>query len=161
MTRLPLSLAALTLAAALPMIAAAPALAQTRGGGGGGELAINLGCQPGNITCIATYDASCRESGGFMTLRKTMASAVTMECTSDRARLDAVFREEGAQTTTCTSGHLCLRQGTRTGNETNIYRQVVGMMNTCLRSQGVLEVHAILADGPNTSTAYAGCLPRA
>ena len=157
MSRLLIALAALALSSLLTN----PAPAQIRGGGAGsgGSLAI-ANCPPGNITCYATQDAICRESGGFMRLSMTMASAVALECTSDRARLDQVFRQERAQTETCTSGHLCIRHGTRTGDETNIYRLMVGMMNTCLRSQGRLEVYGILADGENTSTAYAGCLPR-
>lgn len=140
------------------------ALAQSRGGGGGsgpGEAAALDNCGPGAITCYATQDANCRSSGGFIRLRMTSADAVTLECTSDRNDLNRVFAQERAQTTTCTSGHLCIRHGTRTGDATNIYRQMVGAMNSCLQSQGYLEVHAILSDGPNTSTLYAGCVRRA
>lgn len=132
-----------------------------RGGGGTAEFIAVDNCAPGAITCYATQDANCRSSGGFIRLRMTSADAVTLECTSDRTALNRVFAQEHAQTTTCTAGHLCIRHGTRTGDQTNIYRQMVGAMNSCLHSHGYLEVHAILSDGPNASTLYAGCVRRA
>lgn len=119
---------------------------------------VAIDCVPGNITCLATYDAGCRSSGGFVHLSMTMASAVTLRCEPDRHDLDEVFYQANAQTETCTAGHLCLSHGTRTGDESNVYRHLVGMMNSCLQSHGRLEVHAIMPDGPNESTVYAGCL---
>ena len=64
------------------------------------------------------------------------------------------------QTDTGTAGHLRLQHGTRTGDRTNIYRCLVGMMNTSLQRHGRLEVHAILPDRPKTTTICTGCLPR-
>lgn len=163
MSRLPI----LALTALLGLPLAQPAAAQAaRGGGIPGDLtpgaAVALDCVPGNITCLATVDATCRAAGGLVHLSMTMASAVTLRCEADRHDLDEVFDEAAAQTETCTAGHLCLQRGSRAGDDAdNVYRRLVGMMNACLRSHGRLEVHAIMPDGPNRSTVYAGCLPRA
>lgn len=157
----PLKLAALALALTLPF-AGAPAMAQSnnRGGGDPGEARI-ANCTPGNITCYATQDSVCRSSGAFLALRMSSASAVTLECMPDRQTLDRVFAEANAvQNTNCTAGRLCIVQGNRTGDSDNVYRHMVAMMNACLGSHGLLEVHGILPDEGNRSTLYAGCVRR-
>ncbi len=47
----------------------------------------------------------------------------------------------------------------RPGEESDNRRPMVGMPNRCLHSHGLLEVHAIPSDGPNTSTLCADGLP--
>ena len=75
----------IAVAACVALAAPLPAVAQAAARGGGTDVdAANIDCSPGNITCLAHADATCRSTGGFLGLSMSMASAVMLRCEPDR-----------------------------------------------------------------------------